>query len=283
MNSNDNANERRKKIRYPKNVSKLISKKKKIWKSLKKNKNAANKAKYRKCISLIKKAKHSNELTYEEKIIKSNNIGAIFKHINARLTHKCGIAPLRDLNNDLVMDNAAKAEFLNSHFVRVGTVDNGHLPELKNCCEKIVSVTCNELEIIKAINKMKSNASPGPDGLPPVLFKSVKYQLAGPLVIMFSLFFQFGCLPDEWKTAIVKPIFKKGNSSDPSNYRPISLTCVCCKLFESILKNHLLTYFIKNSFISKAQHGFLGNHSTTTNLIESLNDWTQSLEKKAIY
>ena len=97
------------------------------------------------------------------------------------MTHKCGIAPLRDLNNDLVMDNTAKAELLNLHFVRVGTVDNGQLPEVKKCSSEIEPVTFNKFEIIKIISKMKSNAAPGPDGLPPVLFKSLRHQLAGPL------------------------------------------------------------------------------------------------------
>ena len=67
---------------------------------------------------------------------------------------------------------------------------------------------------------------------------------------------------------------------DPNNYRPISLTCVSCKLFESISKIRILIYLHENSIISKNQHGFLSNHSTTTNLLESLNDWTCSLENK---
>src|ERR1043165_1093598 len=75
------------------------------------------------------------------------------------------------------------------------------------------------------------------------------------------------------------PIFKKGNSSDPNNYRPISLTSVICKIFESIIKNQLLSYLNTFSLISKHQHGFLSKHSTSTNLLESLNDWTSSLDK----
>ena len=54
---------------------------------------------------------------------------------------------------------------------------------------------------------------------------------------------------------------------------------MACKLFEKIVKNHLLTYLEEHSFISKNQHGFLSNHSTTTNLLETLNDWTRALEQ----
>ena len=63
-------------------------------------------------------------------------------------------------------------------------------------------------------------------------------------------------------------IFKKGYPSDPSNYRPISLTNSLCKV---ILQNNLIT---------RHQHGFLTKHSTYTQLLETLNDWTLCLKTK---
>ena len=54
--------------------------------------------------------------------------------------------------------------------------------------------------------------------------------------------FNFGAVPNDWKKAIVKPIFKKGSASDPNSYKPISLTSVICKVFETIIKNQLLDY-----------------------------------------
>jgi Reverse transcriptase (RNA-dependent DNA polymerase)/Endonuclease-reverse transcriptase len=275
------------KKRYSKNVRKLIVKKKNIWISMKRKQINTSKvlAKYKKCAQLIKQTINSNELSHEAKVIESNNVGAIFKHIKSRLTHKTGIAPLRDSNRELVFDNLAKAELMNSHFVKMGTVDNGELPNVgyfSDSGNSIASAYFDTCEIIKVISKLKTNSAPGPDGLPPILYKSLKYQLAEPLSIMFLLFFQYGQLPDEWKTGIVKPIFKAGNSSDPNNYRPISLTCVCCKIFETIVKNHLIEYLLTNSIISKAQHGFISNHSTSTNLLESLNDWTKLLEQKKL-
>ena len=58
-----------------------------------------------------------------------------------------------------------------------------------------------------------------------------------PLSIIFNLSIQTGELPDIWKVASVTPIFKKGSQSDPANYRPISLTCVACKLLETGIKS----------------------------------------------
>ena len=90
---------------------------------------------------------------------------------------------------------------------------------------------------------------------------------------------QFGDAPTAWKEAIIVPIFKKGASSKPCNYRPISLTNSACKVFETVILHNLLVFLDTNKIISPAQHGFLKNHSTCTNLLESLNDWTEALNK----
>jgi len=90
---------------------------------------------------------------------------------------------------------------------------------------------------------------------------------------------QFGCVPSAWKEAVVVPIFKKGASSKPSNYRPISLTNSGCKIFESVILRNLLIFLEANKILSSAQHGFLKNRSTCTNLLESLNDWSGALNK----
>jgi len=74
--------------------------------------------------------------------------------------------------------------------------------------------------------------------------------------------------------ATVTPIFKKGNSSSVQNYRPISLTCVACKLFESIIRKRMIEFFEAGKTLNVLQHGFLEGHSTCTNLVETLNDWT---------
>ena len=70
---------------------------------------------------------------------------------------------------------------------------------------------------------------------------------------------------------------KKGAPSDPANYRPIALTCTCCKVLETIVASDLIQFLIDHNLITRHQHGFLKRHSTSTNLLESLNDWTISL------
>ena len=65
-----------------------------------------------------------------------------------------------------------------------------------------------------------------------------------------------------------------------SNYRPISLTCVCSKIMERVIVQDLLDHLMRHGLISKQQHGFIMKRSTVTNLTETLNDWTLALDNK---
>jgi hypothetical protein len=89
-----------------------------------------------------------------------------------------------------------------------------------------------------------------------------------------------GCIPKAWTHAIVTPIYKSGNASEMSNYRPISLTCVACKIMEPVITMDLLSYLRLHKIIDRRQHGFFAGCSTTTNLLESLNDWTVAIRDK---
>ena len=99
-----------------------------------------------------------------------------------------------------------------------------------------------------------------------------------PLSILFQSVIDLHDLPSDWKKSVITPIFKKGNPSLVENYRPsIALTCICCKLLESIVVLNLLDYLNDHKLINSCKHGFLQKHSCVTNLLESCRDWTMSL------
>ena len=73
-----------------------------------------------------------------------------------------------------------------------------------------------------------------------------------------------------YKEANVSPIFKKGSRLEAVNYRPVSLTSISCKLFESLIRDKLMGYLFDNDLISKSQHGFVRKKACVTNLLETL-------------
>lgn len=88
------------------------------------------------------------------------------------------------------------------------------------------------------------------------------------------------CVPEIWKKAIITPLFKnKGQRSDPANYRPISLTSAICKVMEKIVRDSLIDFLEKSGILSIHQHGFRSKRSTTSQLIECMNDWTKILDQ----
>ena len=74
-------------------------------------------------------------------------------------------------------------------------------------------------------------------------------------------------VPVEWKSANVLPLFKSGVHSNPANYRPISLTCICSKSLERIIVSNLYAYLNDNELISPHQYGFRAGLSVIDQLL----------------
>jgi hypothetical protein len=81
-----------------------------------------------------------------------------------------------------------------------------------------------------------------------------------------------------WTEAHVSIIFKKGNRKQPCNYRPISLTCVPCKIMEKFIRDWLLQHLKQNHLLSDRQFGFLSGRSTTLQLLRVMEQWTETLD-----
>jgi len=77
-------------------------------------------------------------------------------------------------------------------------------------------------------------------------------------------------MPGDWKKAVIAPISKGGLAAHASNYRPISLTNVACKIMERVIEHHMLSYLYPHGLISHQQPGFLLRKCTTTNLLKTI-------------
>ena len=120
-------------------------------------------------------------------------------------------------------------------------------------------------ELLNSINIYKSG---GPDNVHPKLLKglSSNANFVKAIYMLFKKCIDTGQIPSIWKTAHVTALHKKGLKCDVENYRPISLTCILCKLFEKIIRKHIMNHF--EPFASNVQHGFLNGKSCLSNLLE---------------
>ncbi|VDI01281.1 Hypothetical predicted protein [Mytilus galloprovincialis] len=104
-------------------------------------------------------------------------------------------------------------------------------------------------EILKCISNLKRGKSHGIDGTFNELFIEFKDILLPFLEEIFNKILASGHFPKSWALAVLIPVFKKGDSSDPSNYRGISLVSNLAKLFTSIINSRLIKWSENNDII----------------------------------
>jgi hypothetical protein len=83
-----------------------------------------------------------------------------------------------------------------------------------------------------------------------------------------------------WSKALVPAVFKKDLKSNPANYRPISLTYLCCKVMEHIILSHVSKHLAYHDILINEQHGFRKLFSCETQLITAINDLAKSINQK---
>ena len=88
-----------------------------------------------------------------------------------------------------------------------------------------------------------------------------------------------GDVPDEWRQANVTPVYKKGEKYDAANYRPVSLTCICCKTLEHILVSNINKHLALDSILADCQHGFRSQRSCETQLVQFVHDIISNLDR----
>ena len=132
--------------------------------------------------------------------------------------------------------------------------------------------------IITSLLFLDSNKAIGVDGVHPHVLKSCAESFAIPLCIIFQASLEQGKIPKQWKLVNVTPIYKSGNKLDPANYRPVTLNSVVCKIMEVTIKNVIMSHLQLHYLLHPAQHGFLPNRSTVTNLLELIDDITISMK-----
>jgi hypothetical protein len=136
-------------------------------------------------------------------------------------------------------------------------------------------------EIGKIIDSLKSTAA-GYDQIKPCIIKAIKNVILTPITHLVNLSLKQGIFPNELKTAVVTPVYKKGLSNEINNYRPISVLSVFAKILEKIMYSRLVSFLDSVHILYPKQFGFRENHSTELAVTEAINIVTSSLNQKKL-
>ena len=133
--------------------------------------------------------------------------------------------------------------------------------------------------ILKLLSNLQPHKAAGPDEIRPIVLRELRTEIAPIIQLIFGKSLATGKLPSDWTRANVSPIFKKGEKSDTSNYRPISLTCILCKVMEHIIASNLKAHLNRHNILYDLQHGFRQKRSCEMQLLQLVEDLGKQLIK----
>ena len=110
------------------------------------------------------------------------------------------------------------------------------------------------------------------------MLKELADEVAPILTLLFRTSIDTGTVPEDWRSANITPVFKKGEHYDPANYRPVSLISIPCKIMEHVIVSSLMDHLEKNNILSPRQHGFRRKRSCETQLLEFMEELTENME-----
>lgn len=164
-----------------------------------------------------------------------------------RRLHHCNLLGQWVTINSILYTNDEKAEVLNNYFSSISCLDDSKAKSHKfsssyNNFIIVILLFLNMQDVIDIIFILQTNKAVGPDAISHKMLKSIMYTIAKPLYLLFNRSLTDCAFPCSWKISNVLSIFKKGDSSQMSNYRPVSLLSVS-KVMERIIFKHMYIFF----------------------------------------
>ena len=165
-----------------------------------------------------------------------------------------------------------KKDWLKAPLKKITSQEHSGLRSLR--CPKLKISLAGILKLLAGLDPSKAA---DPDTIKPIVLRPLKDQVAPIHQAIFQHSLHTGQIPSDWQKAIVIPLFKKGYKCDPGNYRPISLTCIYCKLMEHIIASNLTKHLNKHNVLYDLQHGFREKRSCETQLILFIDELARGL------
>ena len=187
---------------------------------------------------------------------------------------KTEISSLKNVFGDIYTDQNKIVNLLNYRFSKLGDYLGSKQIPYRSSKEIVMSKSLMfEFEPIsiytckKFLKELHPCKPLGPSEIPAWALKDSISTIAEPLWFLINAFLDEGRFPSECKRADVCPVFKKSDTEDPSNYRPISITAAISKIFEKVIREQIMEYLNKNKLLSQVQFGFRKNFSASDALV----------------
>ena len=229
----------------------------------------------------------SAKVKYERKItnILKSNCKPFYSYLRSKRVLKTCVGTLNKPDGSTTTDATETAEVFADAFSSV-FVNEPYGPLDSKCYnlgthDQIEDIVIYFDDVQKELQKLDISKSQGPDDIHPKLLKSLSSSI-GFVSAVTNLFQKCALtctIPSKWKEANVIALFKKGCKKEPLNYRPVSLTCILCKLYEKLLRRHILKHIEGN--IIGSQHGFVEKKSCLSNLLETVETILNILDEGA--
>ena len=253
------------------------------WKRFTESKSYQRYREYKKETNEMKKQTRKAKREYEKKLANEvrHNKRAFFRYVNSKLTVRPEISEMQNELGELVDNDIDICNILGKYFNSVYSPQStGEMPDMEIMCEnEIKEIVITREEVKTRLEKLNVNKSCGPDNIHPLVLQKTASTSCIPLELIFTKSLQDGECPDDWRSANVTPIHKKGDRADPSNYRPVSLTSQVCKMLETIVRKQLVEHLKENNLLRDEQHGFREGRSCLTNLLETIEQWTEIIDE----
>ena len=209
-----------------------------------------------------------------------DNPKKFYGYVKSQRTENIGV-PALVAEGKLKISDKDKAETLNKKFQSVFTDERPNVPNKgQSPYAQIKDLQIGLNGVQKQLCSIKANKATGPDELPARVLRDTAEEIAPVIQYIFQQSLDHGKLPTDWTKALVTAIYKKGDKTNPGNYRPISLTCIICKVMEHVVLSHLAKHLRDNGILTDEQHGFRQCLSCETQLITAAHDWATSLNNK---
>lgn len=277
-----------------KGIRKSCDTKKTLFIKMKKSNDETSKLeykKYKKCLALvIKEAKKlSNNKYIDNHNNKAKAAWAVINKEIGRTGCKMGIDKI-NLNGQMITDPKNIASNFNIFFNTIA--DKLHNPnnlnnpintvplEISNVNHKNFETfnLTNEREIVSIVKSLRKSSAFGWDEISTNLLKQCISSISLPLTHIINQSLLQGIFPEKLKFGIIKPIFKKGDTKEMNNYRPIALLPTFSKILERVVYIRLVNYLETNNILNASQFGFRKGKNISQAIFDLIQTVTKALD-----